>query len=326
MIVVRFTSGLGNQMFQYSLYSYLRKKFPGVQIKADVSWFARFSEHQGYELKRIFQREDNPDFVFEEATDAEIIRCSGRIPNRIKGKAGEIWQFILRIPHRFIKMTRGAKIKAGLIDQTGFEDNSEIYARIEAIDPERDYYITGYFIEEIYYKDRLSELRQILKFDESLSDKNRDYADMIRNSDSVSIHVRRGDYLSAQYSSSFIALPMEYYKEAVRQVHEFMPNAKFFIFSDDKDFIHEAFDWIPVEDRVIVEGNTGENSFRDMQLMSLCKANIIANSTFSVWAGLLNANENAKIYYPQAYMREKDSEVKTIPGFVRIKNLIRNRN
>lgn len=323
MIIVRFTSGLGNQMFQYSLYSYLKELYPSAQVKADVSWFARFSEHQGYELKRIFQREDNPEFSLEEATDLEIIRCSGRIPNRIKGKLGDIWQFLLRIPHRFLKLTMGKKVREGRIEQTGFEDNSEILSQIKAIDPEKDYYITGFFIEEVYYRDRLESLRWALSFDENYGEKNKAYVDMIRETDSVSIHVRRGDYLSAQYSSSFIALPMEYYKEAVRQVRQKMPNAKFFIFSDDKEFINQAFDWIEEKDRVMVEGNIGADSYRDLQLMSMCKSNIIANSTFSVWAGLLNANPGAQIYYPEIYMKEKDSEEKTIPGFIRIKKLIR---
>jgi len=318
MIVVRFTSGLGNQMFQYSLYTLLKEKYPDVQVKADVTWFKRFSEHQGYELRRIFERQDNPSFKIEEATTADIIRTSGRIPNLIKGRAGEVWQFLLRIPHRVLKVTHAEQIKNGKIEQTGLEDNAQIYEKIMAIDPKKDYYITGFYIEEVYYKDRLGSLREQLSFDEKFSSQNAQYADMIKASDAVSIHVRRGDYLSAQYSSSFLSLPMDYYKKAVEEALKVWPEAYFYIFSDDKEYINEAFDWLPAGRRTVVSGNVGTDSYRDMQLMSMCKGNIIANSTFSVWAGLLNKNVEAKVFYPALYMKEKDSEVKSIPGWIRL--------
>lgn len=320
MIIVRFTSGLGNQMFQYNLYSTLRQRFPQVKVKADVSWFARFAEHQGFELESLFLREDNPSFVFEKATDAEIIRCSGRIPNRVKGKAGEVWQFLLRIPHRILKLTGGSKYADQRIDQSGFEDNADIYEKLLEINPEQDYYITGFFIEEIYYKDRVDFLRNSLKFPsiEAEDVQNTTYAEAIRRDFSVSIHVRRGDYLSQQYSSSFLTLPMDYYKKAVEMVLEEQPDAKFFIFSDDEQYIRDSFTWIEKDKMTIISGNSGDKSFRDLQLMSMCKYNITANSTFSMWAGILNRNVNAKVFYPSIYMREKDSEIKLMDGWVRI--------
>lgn len=316
MIIVRFTSGLGNQMFQYSLYSYLREKYNGVSVKADVTWFKRFSEHQGYEVKRIFGRADNPYFQLEQATAADIVRCSGRIPNTVKGSLGEVWQFILRVPHRILKMTHKYQIENGQINQTGFEDNAEIYRQIESIDPEKDYYITGFFIEEIYYRNRLKDLQRAFSFDDKYSEQNKNYIQQITTVNSVSIHVRRGDYLSKQYSSSFLSLPMDYYRKGVEIARQKLEKPRFFIFSDDKEYINESFGWL--EDKVIVEGNTGADSYRDMQLMSLCKMNIIANSTFSVWAGLLNTNAGRTVVYPAAYMAEKDSEIKTIDGFIRI--------
>ena len=314
MIIVRFTSGLGNQLFQYNLYSLLREKFPQTRVLADVNWFARFSEHQGFELERLFKREDNPEFAFERASDWDIIRCSGRIPNRIPGRAGDIWQYILRVPHRFLKLN-AVKYASGRIDQTGFEDNREIYDRLMAIDPEKDYYITGFFIEEVYYRDRLKKLQEQLVFS-PLTGKNADYEAMIREGYSVSLHVRRGDYLSPKYSGSFIALSQDYYKRAVEGVYENNKNARFFIFSDDPDYVRENFGF--VENAVYVRGNTGRDSYRDLQLMSLCRENITANSTFSTWAGLLNKNKDARVYYPREYMREKDSEIKTMEGWIRL--------
>lgn len=318
LIIVKFTSGLGNQMFQYSLYSYLREQFPGVKVKADTTWFARSAEHQGYELERLFKRADNPDFVLERASHLEILRLCGRYPNVHTGFVGELWQNILKLPHALIRARSKRKYEEMRIEQSGFEDNETVYKKIRNIDPAKNWYISGFFIEEVYYRDRLDKLRSYFRFDDFGDDKNREYAKQIKECNSVSIHVRRGDYLSKQYSGSFIALSMDYYRDAVKKVLSDMEDAKFFIFSDDKEFIETAFDFIDKDRRVIVAGNTGRDSFRDMQLMSMCKRNITANSTFSVWAGLLNANEGARVYYPKAYMHEKDSEIKTIPGWERV--------
>ena len=312
MIILRFTSGLGNQMFQYNLYSTLRERFGKNRVKADLTWFDRFSEHQGYELERIFG--GNGVFEIDAATDSEITKCSGRIPNHVKGKAGEAWQFILRIPHRLIRtFDSHERIR---IEQTGFEDNKEIFRQIEAIDPQKDYYITGFFIEEIYYKERLTWLQDCFSFDEPSDDRNREYLDQIDGCNSVSIHVRRGDYLSPEYASSFLSLGDDYYRQAISLMKEKYDNPRFFIFSDDKDYIEKAFEHL--EDKVIVTGNDGQNSFRDMQLMSRCRSNIIANSTFSVWAALLNSNKDKTVIYPSAYMNEKDTQQMTLPGWVRI--------
>lgn len=318
MIIVRFTSGLGNQMFQYSLYSLLRERFPDTKVLADVTWFNSNQEHQGYELERIFGRPENENFVLKRASLSEILHVTGRIPCTIGGEKGEKWQEILRYPNRLIRLFAGNHFVGKTIEQSGFEDNQFIYEKINHIDPDSDWYITGYFIEEIYYRDRLPALRRAFTFDSDFGEKNAKIAEQIHNTESVSIHVRRGDYLSSQYADSFLSLGETYYKNAVSYFTGKLKEPVFFLFSDDPDYIKEAFSWL--SPKVIVMGNSGEDSYRDLQLMSLCKHNIIANSTFSVWAGLLNANKNANIIYPAAYMREKDSEVKTIQGWIRMES------
>lgn len=324
MIIVKFTSGLGNQMFQYSLYTLLIEKYPGVKILADTTWFGRSSEHQGFELTEIFERDDNPQFEFNTASYWDILRCTGRFPNTLSGTLGDVWQNVLKIPHNIIRIASGDKYTEMRIDQSGFEDNGPLYDKLMNLDCSKDWYISGFFIEEVYYKNRLQNLRDILCFDTSLqgkyagknAEKNRRLMSEISSCHSVSIHVRRGDYLSKQYSSSFIALSMNYYEEAVKRILDEHRDAHFFIFSDDKEYIENAFDFI--DKKTVVSINSGKDSYRDLQLMSLCRENIVANSTFSIWAGLLNRNENAKVYYPAAYMKQKDSEIKTIPGWIRI--------
>lgn len=316
MIIVRFTSGLGNQMFQYSLYSLLRDRFPETEVKADVTWFHTNSEHQGYELKRIFARRDNPLFRLKEATAADILRVRGTIPCTTEGENAKRVENLLYYPNRVLRLFSEKHFLKYRIDQTGFEDNEEIYRKIGAIDPRKNWYITGFFIEEVYYRDRLDKLRGELTFDRNGDARFQETLRKIRNTNSVSIHVRRGDYLAKQYKDSFLCLTEEYYKKAVDYICGRVDQPVFYLFSDDREYVQEAFSWLP--HHVVVEGNSGKNSFRDMQLMSECRHNIIANSTFSVWGALLNNHEDAIVAYPKDYMREKDSEVKTIKGWVRL--------
>jgi hypothetical protein len=313
MIVVRFTSGLGNQMFQYSLYSMLKKRYREIDVKADLTWFYANSEHQGYELSRIF--EHNEFFELEEAGTLDIFRVTGLIPCFIRGKGAKKLEKILYYPNRLLRLISEKHFKEYRIVQTGFEDNKDIWNRIDQIDPKKNWYITGFFIEEVYYMDRLDELRVELQFP-NISDNNRSLLDAIRNTNSVSIHVRRGDYLDEKYNSSFKSLSMEYYKDAVEYIREKVEEPVFFIFSDDKEFIEKEFYWL--ESKRIVNQNIGKQSYIDMQLMSECKHNIIANSTFSVWGALLNRNKDRLVIYPQIYMKEKDSEVKNMEGWIRL--------
>lgn len=316
MIIVRFTSGLGNQMFQYNMYRYLKERFPDVPVKADVTWFYANSEHQGYELARIFRRPDNPAFVLEEATVWDIICCSGLIPCFVKGKGAKRFDHLKYYPNRILRLFSEKHFQKYRIDQTGFEDNEIIRKRIENLDPKKNWYITGFFIEEVYYKNRLECIRKQFCFPTPKEERNQELLKQMNHTDSVSIHVRRGDYLSAQYQNSFRSLSMEYYQKAVDEVRKLTQTPTFYVFSDDKEYIEKAFDWLTP--KVIVTGNSGQDSYKDMMLMSRCKYNIIANSTFSVWAGLLNENPGARVFYPSAYMKEKDSEEKTLEGWIRL--------
>lgn len=313
MIVVRFTSGLGNQMFQYSLYSMLKKRYKGIEVKADLTWFYANSEHQGYELSNIFGQ--NEFFKLDQASILDVFRVTGLIPCFIKGKGAKKLEKFLYYPNRLIRLFSEKHFKKYRIEQTGFEDNSKIWSKIDHIDPNKNWYITGFFIEEVYYKDRLNELRVELQFP-NISDNNRGLLDAIRNTNSVSIHVRRGDYLDEKYNSSFKSLSSEYYKDAVEYIKKKVEEPIFYIFSDDKEFIKKEFNWL--ESKRIVNQNIGKQSYIDMQLMSECKHNIIANSTFSVWGALLNRNKDRLVIYPQIYMKEKDSEVKNIEGWIRL--------
>ncbi|MBR2186515.1 MAG: alpha-1,2-fucosyltransferase [Lachnospiraceae bacterium] len=310
MYIQRFTSGLGNQMFQYAFYTYLRKRYPEERILADISWYSFNSAHQGFELEKLFRREDNPDFVFEKAGLFEVYCCSGALP-----RSSKLNVFINRVT----RLCAGRHFERNHISETGREKENTLKARIDNLPKGRNLYITGYFLDEAYYKDDLPKLRSALSFSEKkevIGEENEQLLREIREGGSLCIHVRRGDYLNPGYTEDFINLGMDYYKKAVDMAREKYGDPRIYIFSDDKDFITTAFDWIPEKTPVTL--NSGDRSYIDMLLMSKAKCLITANSTFSEWAGLLNERADNMIIYPKEYLKEKDSFTKTIPGWVRL--------
>ncbi len=317
MIIVQFTSGLGNQMFQYAFYRFLQELYPKVEVKADVNWFHGHKEHNGYELENIFARKDNPGFHIEKASIRDILKVTGLIPTFLGGRSGPFLEKLKYYPNRILRLFSREYHKQFHIHQMDYEDNEQVYKKIQRLDLEKNWYFSGFWVEEIYYKDRIHSLRKELSFqEETMGKKNKDYMEKIKNSQSVSIHVRRGDYIG-KYKGDFCLLDMDYYKKAVDYVEgKREGELTYFIFSDDKEFIEREFSWLPR--KWIVTGNTGMESYRDMQLMKSCDSHILANSTFSIWGALLDGKENPLCVYPKEYMRKKDNEKKTMDGWCQI--------
>jgi hypothetical protein len=125
----------------------------------------------------------------------------------------------------------------------------------------------------------------------------------ILSTNSVSIHIRCGDYLSPKYISIYGGIcTIEYYKRAISYILQTVDNPVFFIFSDD---IEWTKDNITINNAIFVSNNKGINSFLDMYLMSICKHNIIANSSFSWWGAYLNKNKNKKVIMPNRWFNSK---------------------
>ena len=299
-------------MFQYNLYSFLRKRYPNTKVKADVRWFYTDDEHHGFELRRIFENVEGSGFSFEEASTSEIFAVSGQIPTPVKGALARPLHFLLGPVNRKLR-------EAGRCERSGitldYLKEKTPYETFLDLDTSRNYYIFGFFTEEAYYRDRLDDIRCELKFP-PLTGENQELSKRMADGNSVSIHVRRGDYLSATYSGQFLCLGSDYYKKAVDIVRQHMSDPHFYIFSEDADFVRKEFAWL--NDMTVVDINKGTDSFRDMQLMACCRANIIANSTFSQWAAILNENPDHITVYPARYMKDEDTEVRTLPGWIRV--------
>lgn len=127
-----------------------------------------------------------------------------------------------------------------------------------------------------------------------LNDNNMLIMNHIQQTQSVSIHIRRGDYQKSNFNEIYGEIcTIDYYQKSIKILKETLKNPVFFIFSDDMEWVKNN---LILNDFIYVTGNENENSFLDMYLMSYCKSNIIANSTFSYWAAKLNIPKNIVIY------------------------------
>lgn len=268
MLIVRIAGGLGNQMQQYSVYYKLRKM--GKDVKLDLSWFD--PELQKNMLApRTFELSIFENLDYEVCTDEERDFFLHQRPlQKVAGK-------LLTKLH--LRDSENPKV---------FTETGMYHPEIFDMD---DMYISGYFACQKYYADVMEELRDKFIFpphpDEILQTRNATLAQQMDERPSVSVHIRRGDYLDPpNFEILGNIATEEYYENAMNYFLAKDPDTHFYIFTSDHEYAREHYS---DESRyTIVDWNTGRNSVQDLMLMSHCKGNICANSTFSFWGARLN--------------------------------------
>jgi len=163
----------------------------------------------------------------------------------------------------------------------------------------------GYFQSEKYFENHKQYIEFYLKFKNNLF---LNYLNLYQNINTCSIHVRRGDYVSIAQTNPLNPhplQPMDYYKEAMKMINA----DKYIIFSDDINWCRQNFTG---DNYIFIDNQTNslENDIFELQLMSICNHNIIANSSYSWWGAYLNKNKNKKIIAPKQWFGK--SYVKTI--------------
>lgn len=283
MNIIWIDGGLGNQMFQYALA--LKMQSQGMQVKIDVTKYAQHHAHNDFELDQVFG-------IAGPFADRSEISRFGYV------KANHWTEFLKRTPFR---------------KKTVYNNESYIYdEQVLKLD---GYYIEGYWQSEKYFADIREKIMDTYRFPEFPEGKDT-WAERIRNSCAVSVHIRRGDYLQYSYLQSICTL--EYYRRAMDYFREILPEkAEFYIFTNDFPWAEEHFG---EKDCHFVKGNTGRNSFRDMQLMSLCRHHVVANSSFSWWGAWLNQNPDKIVVAPERWINNAaDEKTDIIPeSWIRI--------
>jgi len=161
-------------------------------------------------------------------------------------------------------------------------------------------FLNGYFQSEKYFKDIEPTIRKELHINHfSFNHEVRAYKEKIENSNSVGIHIRRGDYLS---SSLHHVCDLTYYLKAITSMRERLTSPLFFVFSDDLSWCRKNLHFANCN-FVEVSGQK-ENFVPDFWLLSLCKNTIISNSTFSWWAAWLNENPDKIVVAPHRWFTD----------------------
>ena len=159
---------------------------------------------------------------------------------------------------------------------------------------------------ESYFKDIEDLIRQEFIFKIPGDNKNRAIIEKINSCKSVSIHVRRGDYLNNHWEKILgVIKGTTYYLNALDYINKQVKNPHYFIFSDD---ILWAKENLKLPNCTYLDQNKGRKSYIDMYLMTLCKHNIIANSTFSWWGAWLNKNEDKIVIIPARWINGDSCE------------------
>lgn len=274
MIITKIIGGLGNQMFQYAAGRALSIR-NDTELALDISDFKNYKLHQGFEFPRLFNQQ------YEIATHMDVFKMLG-------------WQAPSLI-RRVLARRQFASFRHKLFIA---EPHYQYWAGIKNLP--KNCYLSGYWQSEKYFGDVASQIRDDFKFRLPLQNKNSEFANEISQVNAVSLHIRRGDYVSNKKTTATHGLcSIDYYQTAIRYIAERVPHPHFFVFSDDiawvKDNLKIDFPY------QYVDHNHGPESYNDMRLMSMCQHHVIANSSFSWWGAWLNPSSEKIVIAPKKW-------------------------
>ena len=264
MIIIKIKGGLGNQLFQYAVgrAAALHHKVP---LKFDTTIFETYKLHNGYRL-------DQFAIQAEIAAENEIIN--------LKGRSNVLFS---------------ALRKAGLVKRKSYFKEKRSSYFDASVFKNNFVYLDGYWQNELYFSDIRELLLRELSPNNSMNDLSFAYLNSIKKSNSVSLYVRRGDYLNLK---NINVLNVDYYMKAAEYIRKNVEKPTFFIFSDDLEWCKSSLTFLG--DCIYVERTQTE--IDDLKLMSFCQHNIIANSSFSWWGAWLNQNPNKTVIAPKDWL------------------------
>ena len=174
-------------------------------------------------------------------------------------------------------------------------------------------YLDGYWQSEKYFNNCEKEIRKEFTIKSSLSEETKKLINLIKKCNSVSLHIRRGDYVTNKKTYKVHGvIDLNYYKKSISYLNSLQSDLKFFIFSDDVEWVRNNFSWL--KNCTYVGHNNADNNYQDLNLMSYCKHHIIANSTFSWWGAWLSNNKNKIVITPKNWFNNlKSTETDLIP-------------
>jgi hypothetical protein len=290
MIIGNVVGGLGNQMFQYACLRALGldTAMP-LAIVADT--FVNYVGHNGLEIDRVFK------LPIRQATRQELIELIGP------------WRTHPRMRRWLAHPTLSWLAGPNFIAEPSF-------SYWQGLKPAAQFggYLHGYWQSARYFARHADIIRSDLAFKTDLCGVNRTLADRIGESASISVHVRRGDYVNNPKTLAVHGVcSLDYYLAALLRMTERYPGAQVYAFSDDPEWVQE---WLlpRFPEMTVVAHNKGADSYIDMQLMSMCTHHIIANSSFSWWAAWLNPRLDKTVMAPKQWFAKNTDTADLLPA------------
>lgn len=297
MIVTRIIMGLGNQMFQYAAARALslEKNSP---LKVDIRSYDGYSRRE-YELEKFFELQT------EKATASEA--DSFYFPHPVKKTWNKIFPKNKIREYTLPYDERGTKRFLLM----SYDKIFPPYKRSTYIEPHYHYdenffstasnvYLQGFWMSWRYFNKYEATIRKDFTFRQNMVAHLQIFAAKLQNEKSVSLHIRRTDFAAPEMLQLKGLLPSSYYAKAIQLLQSKIPDAVFYVFSDDLNWVKEN---IHVENAPLnfIDGSLSSSAFDDFYLLSQCKHNIIANSTFSWWAAYLNSNPDKIVVAPKKW-------------------------
>ena len=269
MIIIQMAGGLGNQMFQYALYRQLISM--GKNVKMDDEAGFKEDEQRNPALAPF-------GITYERASRKEIIRMTDA---------------------SMFPLARIRRKLFGRHSHSYFEENKRFQAKIFDWD---NMYLEGYWQSEKYFPDVAETLKKEFSPESvgGLATQAKERLQEIKQAQAVSIHVRRGDYLLPQNQKLFGGICTEhYYEKAMKTIADNHPDVTFYLFTNDSEW---AKGWLEKPYRIKLVEWAGAKDYELLTLMSRCKHNILANSSFSWWASYLNKNPDKMVIAPDKWL------------------------
>jgi hypothetical protein len=264
MVIVRLRGGLGNQLFQFAA-AYSLARHHNTELKSDLYTYTKHPFRK-YELHHF-------NIHLPEASRDEVHQFTGS-------------NFVERYLNKKSNYFYCPKVFA----QPHYHFYDDFFSLPVPI------YLSGYWQSEKYFAHVAEQVRKMVTASVKLDARNEDLVSTIRSSQSISMHIRRTDYSPGSF---FQPMPLDYYRKALKFMSEKISNPHYFIFSDDIGWSRQQLG--DLRNATFVDHNKGDDSFKDLLVMSACRHQIIANSTFSWWAAWLNDFQDKTVIAPQTW-------------------------
>lgn len=260
--------GLGNQLFQLALMLTLREKL-GFQV-----------EYSLLEVLHDKQREPEVECLLQ---NFGFVQFDG-------GRVGSQYKMFFKIRKKILS----SLFRDKYLVENKIPYDPDVYKKIKKV-KSGSFYMEGYFQTKAFALINKNKIKNAIYNGIPLNSESKHYEKLIAAAKhSVSIHIRRGDYVTNTMASCFHGVcSQEYYKAGVEEIRnsESSRSLAFFIFSDDIDWCKENIEYLGLNhfDKInFIERQTSCDSYQDLILMSYCKSKIIANSSYSWWGGVLS--------------------------------------